>query len=153
MIPLSLSRQTIGRSPALRLTTRVAVLLQQDGGLRGRSRSFSSSSSTTPTLLPPVLLPPSPPQPQVPLNERGIVGKVMNRYSIKESQSRIRVAESFFQAATRQGADPYAHNDAVSLARKLFLAVSHVYNIVFSLLVCGLDPDVYPETFAIDMLS
>jgi len=100
MIPTLISRQQFSRSNALRFTARVVSLVQDGNGITGRS--FSTVQT-----LPPVLPPPSPPQPQTPYKEKGMVGKVMSRYSIQGSQQRIRLAESLFQAATRQGADPY----------------------------------------------
>ena len=111
MIPLLLARQQIGRSTAFRLSTRAAALIQ-DGS--SAARPFSTAP-----MLPPVLPPPSPPQPQAPIHEKGMMGKLMNRYSIQDSQNRIRIAESFFQAATRQGADPYVILFGVILKKSL----------------------------------
>ena len=102
MICLLATRQPIFRRVTYRLANRTVARLQ-DGGVPSDLRS---SAFSTATILPPVLPPPSPPPPQNPQAEKGVMGKVMNRYSVQGSQNRIRVAEAFFQAATRQGADP-----------------------------------------------
>lgn len=69
------------------------------------SQSSSAHFSSAATL-PPILPPPSPPQPETPVVEKGFVGKLVSRYSLNGQQNRIKVAEAFFQAATRQAANP-----------------------------------------------
>ena len=103
MIPLlAFCKQPIMRRATCRLATRSLARIENDPVRR--ASAFLSTTGAAATL-PPVLPPPSPPPPQTPQAEKGIVGKVMNRYSVQDSQNRIRVAEAFFQAATRQGAD------------------------------------------------
>lgn len=102
MFRLVLSRKLPFRTEAGRLVApRVPRLL----GDYVASSCHTAPFSTAAAKLPPVLPPPSPPQPQTPVAEKGLAGKVINRYSIKGQQHRIRVAESFFQAATRQASN------------------------------------------------
>ena len=100
MLTLTVRHSAIRRA-GLRLADR-AVFCPSRGVLRPSSRCFS-----TQTILPPILSPPSPPRPLSPIEQKSLMGKVINRYSVQRSQERIRLAESFFQAATRQAADPY----------------------------------------------
>ena len=75
-------------------------------GTRMLSRSAVTSTATPLRMSFEPLSPPSPPPPATDPPKKGILTRLMDRYSILQQQDRIRKAESLFQAATFQASDP-----------------------------------------------
>ena len=77
--------------------------------LRGHTRILSALYSSLPNPLPPILPTPAPADPNGSTSSRndpGFLSRWYERYSPISQRERIRIAELFFLAATRQASDP-----------------------------------------------
>lgn len=81
--------------------------------LRGHTRiltalSYYSSLPTTSQLLPPILPTPAPADPNgsTSPSHKGFWSRMFERYSPTSQRDRIRIAELFYLAASRQASDP-----------------------------------------------